>query len=86
MTWLEKQLEDPLRVRRIKRWFYVSLGLIVLSEVAWALLHREGAHYSFEEIPPWGSVYGFVSCVAIILVSKAIGKVWLMRPEDYYRS
>ena len=34
--------------------------------------------------PAWGSLYGLVSCVAIIVVSKLIGKAWLMRSEAYY--
>jgi hypothetical protein len=44
------------------------------------------AHFWFESIPAWGSLYGFASCVAIIVVSKFLGKVWLMRGEDYYDS
>jgi hypothetical protein len=43
-------------------------------------------HFWFEWIPAWGSLYGLVSCVAIIAVSKFLGKVWLMRGEDYYDS
>jgi hypothetical protein len=41
-------------------------------------------HFPFEAIPAWGALYGFFSCVAIIVVSKAVGKLWLMRREDYY--
>jgi len=44
------------------------------------------SHFSFEDFPAWGSLYGFASCVAIIVVSKIIGKLWLMRREDYYDS
>jgi hypothetical protein len=43
-------------------------------------------HFWFEQIPAWGSLYGFASCVAIIVVSKFLGKVLLMRGEDYYDS
>ena len=54
-------------------------------------LHRASSMTStpisaFEDWPAWGSLYGFVSCVAIIVVSKILGKLWLMRPEDYYDS
>ena len=41
-------------------------------------------HFSFESFYAWGSIYGLISTVAIIIVSKLIGKVWLMRREDYY--
>ena len=44
-------------------------------------------HFRFEErIPAFGSLYGLASCVAIIVVSKFLGKKWLMRREDYYDS
>ena len=43
-------------------------------------------HFWFERIPAWGSLYGLASCVAIIIVSKFLGKVLLMRDEDYYDS
>jgi hypothetical protein len=43
-------------------------------------------HFWFEGVPAWGSLYGLASCVAIIVVSKFLGKVWLMRGEDYYDS
>ena len=33
-----------------------------------------------------GSIYGLISCVAIIVLSKLIGKLWLMKGEDYYDS
>jgi len=83
-SFLERQLEDPARFARIKRGFYVSLAAIALAEVVLPLLFGGHPHFAFERIPAWGSLYGFVSCIAIIVVSKFIGKVWLMRPEDYY--
>ena len=43
-------------------------------------------HFSFEDFPAWGSLYGLLSCVAIIVVSKLIGKLWLMHREDHYDS
>ncbi len=85
MNFLEKQLTDPKRMARIKRWFYVCLAVAALAETILPLLfHGEPAHFSFESFPAWGSLYGLISCAAIIIVSKIIGKVWLMRREDYY--
>jgi hypothetical protein len=70
---------------RIKRWFYAGLAVVALAEILLPHLFSPGeAHFTFEDFPAWGSLYGFVSCVAIIVVSKLIGKVWLMRREDYY--
>lgn len=87
MNFLERQLEDPVRFARIKRWCYVGLAVVALAEIILPrVFHAEHSHFWFENFPAWGSLYGLVSCVAIIVVSKLIGKVWLMRREDYYDS
>jgi hypothetical protein len=85
MSVLEKYLEDPGRLALLKRAGYGVLGLLALVEVAAPMvLYEDEAHFPFENWPAFGSVYGFIACVAIIVVSKAIGKLWLMRSEDYY--
>ena len=106
MNFLERQLEDPVRSSRLKRWFYVGLAAVALAETVlplmWYLLklvfealdlpalaemfYVHPPDFWFEWIPAWGSLYGLASCVAIIVVSKFLGKVWLMRREDYYDS
>ena len=87
MNFLERQLEDPVRFARIKRCFYGVLAVVALAEIGLPLIfHDEHAHFSFESFPAWGSLYGLVSCMVIIVGSKLIGKVWLMRREDYYDS
>ena len=76
----------PLQAR-IKRLFYAGLALVALAEIVLPLIFRSSeSHFSFEDFPAWGSIYGFASCLAIIVVSKIIGKLWLMRREDYYDS
>ena len=85
MSFLERQLEDPVRFARIKRWFYVSLAVVALVEIVTPFIFTEGHHcFGFEGFPAWGSLYGLASCVVIVLASKLIGKLWLMRPEDHY--
>jgi hypothetical protein len=70
---------------RIKRWFYTSLVVIALAEILVPrLFHPDHAHFWFEDLPAWGSGYGLLSCVAIIKVSKLLGKLGLMRAENYY--
>jgi hypothetical protein len=87
VNFLEKHLEDPVRLRRMKRWFYVGLAALAFCEIAVPrLFETDPAHFWFEDIPGWGSVYGLISCVAIIVVSKLLGKLWLARPENYYDS
>ncbi len=87
MNFLEKHLEDPVRFARIKRWFYVGLAVVALAEIILPRIFNGGHHhFPFEGFPAWGSLYGVASCAAIIVVSKLIGKVWLMRREDHYDS
>jgi hypothetical protein len=86
-TFLERQLEDPVRFRRVKRGFYASLAALAVTEFAWPRIFDTGrAHFWFEDLPAWGSVFGLIACVAIIVVSKLLGKLWLTRPEHYYDS
>jgi hypothetical protein len=85
MNFLQKHLENPARFDRVKRWFYLGLAAIALAEIVLPRIFTGGeSHFPFEDFPGWGSLYGFVSCVAIIVVSKLLGKLWLMRGEDYY--
>lgn len=86
MTFLEKTLEDPVRFARLKRSSVVALVGLALAEIALGFFYPDEAHFPFEDIPAWGSLYGLASCVVIILVSKLIGKLWLMRDENYYDS
>jgi hypothetical protein len=87
VTLLERHLEDPVQWRRIKRFSIVILSALAVSEAAATYLFElDHAHFWFENVPAWGSLYGLASCIAIIVVSKLLGKLWLTRPEDYYDS
>ena len=80
-------MKDPVRFTWIKRSFYMGLALVALAETLLPFVfHGEPHHFSFESWPAFGSLYGLVSCVVIVVVSKILGKVWLMRPENYYDS
>lgn len=84
MRFLEKYLEDPVRLTRMKRGCYAILAALFLSEAVVLRFYTDEPHFTFENWPAWGSLYGLVSCVLIIVVSKLLGKVWLMRRENYY--
>jgi hypothetical protein len=85
MNFLQRQFEDPVRFARIRRWSYAALGAVAVAEIVLPRIFHSGElHFSFEAFPAWSSLYGFVSSVVIIVVSKLIGKLWLMRREDHY--
>ena len=70
--------------RQIRRRLYAAAAAVMLAEAVLPCIFRGGeSHFAFEDLPAWGSLYGFVSCVAIIVGSKLIGKL-LVRREDYY--
>lgn len=65
-----------------RRLFYLALVLIVIADF---LVPREHAEYLWDRLPGWSAVYGLVSCVLLIFVSKFLGhQGGLMRREDYY--
>lgn len=75
---LEAMVERASLLRKI------GYFLLVASVVAGFFIPREHVEHFWEKIPGFHAVYGFVACVAIIVVSKFLGKHWLMKREDYY--
>ena len=72
---------------KLPRWFYLGLAVLALTEFAAPrLFDGEPADFWFEDLPAWESLYGLISCVVIITGSKLLGKLWLMRRENYYDS
>lgn len=59
-----------------RRGWLITGVLLVVAAVADLTLGRD--------LPGFDAVYGFAGCVAIIVVSKWLGKRWLQRTEDYY--
>lgn len=35
-------------------------------------------------IPGFFALFGFISCVAIVVIAKLIGRYWLQRKGNYY--
>jgi hypothetical protein len=58
------------------------LLLLVLGD--WLLVSKEAAHTALEHWFGFWSLFGFLSCVAIIFLSKWFGHLGIMKPEDYY--
>lgn len=72
------------RVRRSRgtRWgFYGLLALLVLADL---FTPREHLLFGLEALPGFSALYGLLSCVLIIWVSKLLGHAGLMKSEDYY--
>ena len=71
-----------LRLKGVIQICCLILALLVLCDAL--LLDKAKAHTAVENMPGFWSVFGFVSCVVIIFVSKWFGKLGITRQEDYY--
>ncbi len=41
-------------------------------------------HFFWEKLPVFNSLFGFIGCIALILVAKALGKLFVQKDEHYY--
>jgi uncharacterized membrane protein len=71
-------------VRNARRLSWVLLGIMAIIVVIDILVPTGYGRFPWDGIGGFGAVYGFISCVLIIVVSKALGYGLLYRPENYY--
>lgn len=77
----EKQylFDNPKNVQRLLRGFYACCIVLFIVDF---VVHRH-IYHTWEKLPGFYAIYGFVACVLLVLVAKEMRKV-LMRKEDYY--
>ncbi len=73
--WLEKPGSVDLIIK--------ALGFVCVLVVGADFLYHKHGHYSFEEWPGFHAIYGFVSCVILVIAATQMRKL-VMRDEDYY--
>ena len=71
--------DNPGNVDRLLRGFYVLCALLVIVDF---IVHRH-IEMTWENLPAFYALYGFVACVLLVLLAKLMRKV-VMRKEDYY--
>jgi len=71
--------DHPKNVDRIIR---ILVFLCVCTVIA-DFFYRKHGEYHFQEWVGFDAIYGFVSCVLLVLAAKQLRKI-LMRDEDYY--
>jgi hypothetical protein len=72
------------RLTAVKWICYGALALVVVLDAIPAIVDKEHAHTKLEHYPGFWAVFGFVACVAIIILSKWYGHAGIMTKEDYY--
>ncbi len=65
------------------RLLWVAFIVVLALTVAAQLLIPVKGYFGLDGWLAFGAVFGFVSCLAMVLVAKALGFV-LKRPDDYY--
>ena len=72
-------LARPSSIKLMWRVFYAVLaGLVALQ-----LVIKVKGYFVVDGWFGFGAAYGFLACLAMVLVAKGLGYV-LKRPEDYY--
>ncbi|MEM7610399.1 MAG: hypothetical protein AAF270_01895 [Pseudomonadota bacterium] len=74
-------LVRPTTIKLLWRVFAVVLALLVAAQ---AVIKVKG----YFDVDGWfgfGAAFGFLSCLAMVLVAKGLGFL-LKRPENYYQS
>ena len=72
-------LTRPGTIRKLWWLFSAVLALTVLAQL---LVYVKG-YFTVDGWFGFGAVFGFLSCLVMVLVAKALG-VFLKRPNDYY--
>lgn len=73
--WFDK----PENVKKMLKVFYVICVLLVVVDF---IVHRH-IYHSWENMPAFYAIYGFVGCSILVFVAKWM-RTFLMRGEDYY--
>jgi hypothetical protein len=72
---------ELLRSKAAKRIAYGALFILIIVDF---IIPRHEIHFFGDKIPGFWSLFGFIACVLIIIVSKWIGHLGLMQDENYY--
>ncbi len=71
----------------MKREHWAALAFVVIISVISELLtplDAEHATHWWSGVPAFYAVFGLLGCIVIILFAKLIGKLFLVKREDYY--
>lgn len=71
--------DKPENIKRVLHVFYAICALLFAADF---VIHRH-IYHSWEKLPGFYAIFGFVACVVLVLVATQMRKL-LMRDEDYY--
>ena len=68
-------------MNRLFKLLILITALSIIADFIYVQTHQK--HFPWE-VPAFHALFGFVVCILLIVISKAIGHKWLMKDEDYY--
>jgi hypothetical protein len=71
-------------MKNLFRIYYICLAVSVAVGLLMLHFHMRHIYFWWQGIPAFFAIFGFIGCVLLIVVSKALGHHWLMKDEDYY--
>jgi len=71
-----------VRPSTIRKLWWV-FGLVLAATVAAQFFIHVHGYFAVDEWPGFNAAYGFLSCVAMVLIARLLG-LFLKRPDDYY--
>ena len=83
--WLARPPEKKhwlVRPENIRLMWWIFLGVLAATVLVQAVVPVHD-YFGIDGLFGFQAAYGFLSCVAMVLVAKVLGW-WLKRPEDYY--
>lgn len=72
------------RLKTVVRLALVALLFLIVFDSIPFIVDKEHAHTWVEKLPGFWSVFGFVGCAILIVVSKWFGHLGIMTRENYY--
>ena len=78
------KLLDIIELLRTKAAKRIAYGALIILIVVDFIIPRHEIHFFGDKVPGFWSLFGFIACVLIIIVSKWIGHLGLMKDENYY--
>ena len=76
----ENFLSRPKTIRRLWQVFILVLALTVLAQFIFDIK----GYFTIDGWFGFGAVYGFLSCLLMVLLAKLLGRL-VKRPESYYQ-
>jgi len=61
--------------------YIVSLLLFLALSL---FIPTEEVHFFWENLPIFNVLFGIIGCIVLIIGSKALGKLFIQKDDDYY--